>query len=298
MILITGANGRPGSATVREFARNKEPVRALVRDPAKAGDLRELPGVEVVQGDMLWPETLQDALAGVDRALMISGAGPLMLETQCTFIDAAIRAGVGHIVKLSGKDSIDGFDNEKFRSSRSHEQIQRYLLASDVKWTILQPSQFMHVYFEEVPDIVASGELRLPLGDTTLAPIDIDDIAKVAYKVLTTSGHEGRVYPMTGPEAFTMAEAAGYISDAIGKPVRYVDVSSEEKSRAWLEAGYPPPRATAFAQLFEERRRLGRSSVDLSTHLRLGIEPTTFAQFARRYADIFQGGAQYTVTPA
>ena len=94
MILITGANGRPGSATVREFARNKEPVRALVRDPAKAGDLRELPGVEVVQGDMLWPETLQDALAGVDRALMISGAGPLMLETQCTFIDAARGASI------------------------------------------------------------------------------------------------------------------------------------------------------------------------------------------------------------
>ena len=72
MILITGANGRPGSATVREFARNKEPVRALVRDPAKAGDLRELPGVEVVQGDMLWPETLQDALAGVDREIEIN----------------------------------------------------------------------------------------------------------------------------------------------------------------------------------------------------------------------------------
>ena len=298
MILITGANGRPGSAVVREFARNNAPVRALVREPAKADGLRELPGVEVAYGDMLWPETLESALAGVDRVLMISGAGPLLLETQCTFIDAAKKAGVGHIVKFSGKDSTDGFDNEKFRSSRSHEQVQRYLFAAGTPWTVLQPSQFMHVYFEEVPDIVASGELRLPLGDTTLAPVDIDDIAKVAYAVLTTPGHEGKIYPMTGPEALTMTEAARNISDAIGKPVRYRDVSSEDKQRAWLEAGYPLPRASAFAQLFEERRKLGRSTVDLSTHRRFGVEPTSFAQFARRYAGIFRGDDQYSVTPA
>ncbi|MFB4299636.1 SDR family oxidoreductase [Actinomadura sp. NTSP31] len=296
MILITGANGRPGSAAVREFARNGRPVRALVRDPAKAEGLRGLPGVEIVHGDMLRPETLQDALAGVDRVLMISSAGPQMLETQCTFIDTAVRAGVGHIVKFSGRDSIDGFDNERFRSSRSHEQIQRYLFASGTPWTVLQPSQFMHVYFEEVPDVV-KGELRLPLGDTTLAPVDIDDIAKVAYKVLTTPGHEGRIYPMTGPEAITMADAARHIADAIGRPVRYVDVSFEDKERAWLAAGYPPPRATAFVQLFQERRRLGRSSVDLSTHERFGVEPTTFARFARRHADVFRGDADYTVTP-
>ncbi|MEW9534180.1 SDR family oxidoreductase [Microbispora sp. NPDC049125] len=298
MILITGANGRPGSATVREFARHGTPVRALVRDPEKAGDLRALPGVDVVHGDMLWPETLESALAGVDRVLMISGAGPELLETQCTFIDAAIKAGVGHIVKFSGKDSVDGFDNERFRSSRSHEQILRYLIASGVPWTLLRPSQFMQVYFEEVPDIVAHGELRLPLGDTTMAPIDIEDIAKIAYAVLTTPGHEGRTYPMTGPEALTMADAARHISDAIGRPVRYRDVTSEEKQRDWLAAGYPPPRASAFAQLFRERRRLGRSTVDLSTHEHFGIEPTTFAQFARRNAGVFRGADDYTVTPA
>jgi uncharacterized protein YbjT (DUF2867 family) len=297
MILITGANGRPGSAAVREFSRQGTPVRALVRSPEKGEGLRDLPGVDVVYGDMLWPETLESALAGVDRVLMISKAGPEMLETQCTFIDAAVRAGVGHIVKFSGKDSIDGFDNEKFRSSRSHEQIQRYLFAAGTPWTVLQPSQFMHVYFEEVPDIVRSGEIRLPLGDTTLAPVDIDDIAKVAYAVLTTPGHEGRIYPMTGPEALTMADVARDISDAIGRTVRYHDVTSEEKQRDWLDAGYPPPRASAFAQLFEERRRLGRSSVDLSTHRRFDVEPTTFAQFARRYADVFRGDASYLVTP-
>src|SRR3954454_19855447 len=207
MILVTGANGRPGSAVIREFARQNHPVRALVRDPAKADALRALPGVEVVYGDMLEPETLESALAGVKRVLMISSAGPQMLETQCTFIDAARAAGVEHLVKFSGKDSVDGFDPERFRSSRSHEQIQRYLLASGMPWTVLRPSQFMQVYFEEVPDIAAHGELRLPLGATTMAPIDIDDIARIAYAALTTPGHEGKTYPMTGPEALTMDDA-------------------------------------------------------------------------------------------
>src|SRR3954453_8058386 len=177
MILVTGANGRPGSAVIREFARQNHPVRALVRDPAKADALRALPGVEVVYGDMLQPETLESALDGVDRVLMISSAGPQMLETQCTFIDAAKRAGVGHIVKFSGDDHIVGWEWEKFRSTRSHEQIQRYLLAAGVPWTVLRPAQFMEVYFEEVPDIVERGELRLPMGEAALAPIAVDDIA-------------------------------------------------------------------------------------------------------------------------
>jgi uncharacterized protein YbjT (DUF2867 family) len=297
MILVTGATGRPGSAVIREFVRHGTPVRALVRDAARAAVLRGLPDVDVVLGDMLAPETLHGALAGVDRVLMISGAGPQMLETQCTFIDAANRAGVEHIVKFSGQDSIDGFDPERFRSTRSHEQIQRYLVGSGMSWTMLRPSQFMQVYFEETPTIVETGELRLPLGEATLAPVDIADIAEVAYQVLTTSGHRDKTYTMTGPEALTMNEVAERISAAIGKSVRYADVSSKDKVREWLNAGYPPHRAEAFGQLFDERRRLGRSTVDLSTHRRFGITPTTFAQFARRNAPIFRGEAEYLLTP-
>jgi uncharacterized protein YbjT (DUF2867 family) len=298
VILVTGATGRPGSAVIREFSRRRAPVRALVRDRSKAEALERLPNVEVAYGDMLWPETLGDALTGVDRVLMISSAGPQMLETQATFIDAAKKAGAGHIVKFSGEDSARGFNSEKFRSTRSHEQIQRYLMASGMPWTMLRPSQFMQVYFEEVPTIVAAGELRLPLGKATLAPVDIDDIAKVAHAVLTTPGHEGKVYKMTGPEALTVAEIAQRISAAIAKPVRYVDVTPKQKRQEWLDAGYPAVRADAFIQLFSERRELAYSDVHLATHKKFGIEPTTFAQFALRHADVFRGDTAYSLTPA
>jgi hypothetical protein len=94
VILITGATGSSGLAVIREFARNKVAVRALVRNSRKARELWELPTVDVVVGDMRRPATLGAAFDGVDRALMISSAGPEMLEMQCTLVDAAKRAGV------------------------------------------------------------------------------------------------------------------------------------------------------------------------------------------------------------
>lgn len=295
-ILVTGATGRPGSAVIREFARHHEPVRALVRSRAKAAALEAPPTVEIFEGDMSRPETLGPALDGVDRVLMISGAGPQMLETQCTFIDAAKSGGVGHIVKFSGEDSVVGFDPEKFRSTRSHEQIQRYLTGSGLAWTMLRPSQFMQVYFEEIPTMLAEGAFYLPLGDTTMAPVDIDDIAKVAFAVLRSEGHQGKTYKMTGPEALSLTQIAEHISAAAGRTIRYVSVTGEEKRRAWLAAGYPPERAAAFVQLFDERRRLGRSEVYLGTHEAFDIQPTTFAEFARRHAAVFRGVTPFAIT--
>ena len=101
-ILITGAADRNGTAAVHEFARHGEPIRALVRNRAQARELEEMPSVELVEGNMLLPETLAPALDGVDRVLLISSTNPRMAETQCTFIDTAKKAGVGHVVKFSG----------------------------------------------------------------------------------------------------------------------------------------------------------------------------------------------------
>lgn len=124
-----------GSIVIREFARQKTPVRALVRSRAKARALETLPTVEFVEGDMARPETLGAALHGVDRVLMISSSDPRMVETQCTFIDASKKAGVRHIVKFSGAESGIGFNPKAFRFTRMHAQIERYLEGSGLEWT-------------------------------------------------------------------------------------------------------------------------------------------------------------------
>ena len=117
MILITGATGLNGAAVIREFARHDARVLVLVRSRGRAGALEGLRSVEIVEGDMLRPETLGPALDGVGRVLMISSARERMIQTQCMFIDAAKRAGVRHVVKFSGKESGVGFNTDHFRST-------------------------------------------------------------------------------------------------------------------------------------------------------------------------------------
>jgi uncharacterized protein YbjT (DUF2867 family) len=289
VILVTGAAGTSGSAVVREFTRNNVSVRALVRNAEKARALATLPTVDVVLGNMLRTETLDTVLDGVDRALMISSAGPEMLDTQCRFIDAAKKAGVRHVVKFSGKESGIGFDPMHFRFTRMHEQIEDYLEASDVAWTHLRPSQFMQVYLREAPTIAAERAFFLPLENVMLAPIDVHDVAKVAFAVLRGNGHEGKGYEMTGPEALTMSEVADRISRAIGRTVRYVDVAPAERRQALIARGMSAYMADALDEQGAERRRCPKSKVDLSTHETLDVRPTRFEEFAREHAPIFGG---------
>jgi nucleoside-diphosphate-sugar epimerase len=101
-ILVTGAAGLTGSQVIRQLCDRHMPARALVRDPSRASALTTLPGVEVVTGDLGRPETLSQALAGVQRAMLISSADAAMAQVQSSFIDAAADAGVSQIVKLSG----------------------------------------------------------------------------------------------------------------------------------------------------------------------------------------------------
>jgi uncharacterized protein YbjT (DUF2867 family) len=286
MILVTGATGLNGSELMRRLSAKGIPSRALVRNPAKALPLASLPNVEVVEGDMARPDSLTDALRGIERAMLISSSDQTMVEVQSSFIDAARRAGVQHIVKLSG--IIPELDSP-FRFARMHAEIEKRLEASGVAYTHLRAGEFMPSYFRQVPSIVARGVMALPMADARIASVDIGDIAEVAIAVLTTSGHEGKTYPLTGPESLTMADVAAKLSAAIGKPVRYVDVPPEDARQARLAAGMPPYLAEGLDELFAERRKGKESTVWSTIQEVFGWAPTSFDEFATRNAAIFRG---------
>jgi uncharacterized protein YbjT (DUF2867 family) len=286
MILVTGATGLNGSELVRRLSAKGIPSRALVRNPAKAQPLASLPHVEVVEGDMARPESLTAALRGVERAMLISTSDPTMLEVQSIFIDAARKAGVKHVVKLSG--IIPELDSP-FRFARMHGEIEKRLEASGMAFTHLRAGEFMHSYFRQAPSIVARGVLALPMGEARIASVDIGDIAEVAIAVLTTSGHEGKIYHLTGPEALTMAEVAEKLSAVTGKPIRYVDVPPEEARQARLAAGLPPYLAEGLDELFAERRKGKESRVWPTIQDVFGWTPTSFDEFASQNAAIFRG---------
>ena len=190
MILLTGATGLAGSFVADEFVRQREPVRILVRNRAKATGLEKAPTVEIVEGDMSRRSSLGSALDGVDRALMISAPSMDMVETQCTFIDACKAAGVRHVIKFSG---LDARRDTAFSFGLMHKEIEEYLEKSGLAWTHLRPSGFMQEYLREAPSIIKEGAFYLALGDVRLNPIDLVDVAKVGFLLLRNGGARG--YP-------------------------------------------------------------------------------------------------------
>ncbi|MGA8227392.1 MAG: SDR family oxidoreductase [Xanthobacteraceae bacterium] len=286
MILVTGATGLNGTALVRKLSAKGVPIRALVRSAAKAAEIAALPNVEIAIADMAKPETLPAALAGVDRAMLNSSADPAMVEVQSNFIAAAAKAGVRHVVKLSGiMPELDS----PFRFARMHGEIEKRLEASGMAFTHLRAGEFMPSYFRQVPMILAKGALFLPMENQRIASIDIGDLAEIAALVLTNPGHEGKIYPLTGPEALTMTEVAERLSAATGKTIKYINVPPEDVRKAQLAAGVPPYIADALAELFAERRKGKESQVWPIAQTLLGRRPTSFAEFAARNAAIFRG---------
>jgi uncharacterized protein YbjT (DUF2867 family) len=286
MILVTGGTGLTGGELVRRLSAKGMPVRALVRNTAKAEALSRLRHVEIVEGDMSRPETLSGPLRGVDRAMLISSSAPDMLEVQSNFIDAAKKAGVKHVVKLSG--IIPELDSP-FRFARMHAEIEQRLEASGMAFTQLRAGEFMHSYFRRVPMILAKGVLLLPMEDAKIASIDIGDIAEVAAIVLTSDGHEGKIYPLTGPEALSMAEVAAKLSAVTRKTIQYINISPEEAKSANLANGMPPYTADGLYELFAERRKGKESQVSPVIQTVFGLHPTSFDEFAVRNAAIFRG---------
>jgi uncharacterized protein YbjT (DUF2867 family) len=286
VILITGATGLTGAELVRRLSAKGIPSRALVRNLVKAQQLALLPNVEVAVGDMAQPDSMTEALRGVDRAMLISSSDPMMVETQSTFIDAARKAGVKHVVKLSG--IIPELDSA-FRFARMHAEIEKRLEDSGLAYTHLRAGEFMPSYFRQVPSIVGRGILALPMRDARIASLDIGDLAEVAIAVLTSPGHEGKTYPLTGPESLSMAEVAEKLSAAIGKTIRYVDVPPKEANKARLAAGMPPYLTEGLDELFAERRNGKESNVWPTIEEVFGRKPTTFDEFAVRNAAIFRG---------
>jgi uncharacterized protein YbjT (DUF2867 family) len=286
MILVTGATGLNGGALIRRLSSQGVPARALVRNTARAERLFGLPFVEVVEGDLMQPETLAGPLSGVDRAMLISSSTPDMLDAQSNFIDAAVKAGVRNVAKLSG--SVCDAESP-FRFARMHGEIERRLEASGLAFTNIRAGEFMNAYFRQVPSIVAKGAMFLPMADARIASTDVGDIARVAASILTDPGHEGKTYLITGPEALSMAEVAEKLSAATGKTVRYVNVPPEDAKKAQLAAGMPPYLADALEELFAERRKGKEAQVSDVTQTVFGFPPTGFDDFARRNAAIFRG---------
>lgn len=289
MILVTGATGTTGREVLKELrAAGVSGVRALVRDPARAAFIRES-GFETVGGDFDRPETLDAALEGVERALLLTPPSPQTLEQQRAFIEAARRAGVRRVVKLSAIGA-DAAAPEGF--GKWHGQSEEVLKSSGVAWTMLRPNFFMQNLLGQAGQIAATGGIYQPLGDARASFVDVRDIAAVAARTLTEDGHEGQTYTLTGPEALSYADVAAKVSEAAGREIAYVPITPAQFREGALAAGLPEWLVSALEQLNETFVSGRAAEVTDDVRRAARREPTTFDRFARDHAGDFKSSRQ------
>lgn len=283
-ILITGATGTNGREILKQLTAAGHQVRAMVRNLEKAADLQS-PNVELVEGDFDKPDTLEDALRGIEKAFVVTPVDARHVEWMRNFIEAAKRAATQHVVKFSGMGAKADSDSEIIRM---HAQTDDMLKQSGLSYTILQPNSFFQNMFWSANTIKEQGAFYLPMGDAKQSVIDVRDIAAIAVKVLTESGHEGKTYVLTGPEPLTYHDIAQKIAKAIGKPVNYVPVPVEAARKAMADTGMPAWLARVLAEFQGVVATGAYAATTNEVANLLGREPTSFDDFIATYADFFK----------
>jgi NAD(P)H dehydrogenase (quinone) len=231
VIAVTGATGYVGGATARLLAAHGAPLRLVVRDPSRAPDL----GAEVRGASSYGAGAeMRAALEGVDTLFLVPAEeAPDRVEQHKTAIDAAVAAGVRRIVYLS---FVDARPDATFTLGRHHWATEEHVRGAGAAFTFPR----MNLYLDFVPYMVSDdGVIAGPAGEGRLAAVARDDVAAVCAALLSSDGHDGRSYDITGGEALTFAEIAAELSRLTGRSVTYKDETLEE---AWASrAGYGAP---------------------------------------------------------
>lgn len=286
-ILVTGATGTVGKEVVIQLSMVEDVrARAGVHSIIKGENLKRLPNVEVVEMDFREQDSLQAAFTHVDKVFMITPFTNDQVEMAKTLVDEAKKAGVKHLVKLS---VIKADAEPGLMIGQWHREIENYIKDSGIPYTFLRPSSFMQNYINyDAASIKNEGRFYHSTGHGKIACIDVRDIAAVGVEVLLGSGHEGKVYELTGPEAISNQEAAQIISEETGMQVQYIDVPADAARNAMLEKQMPEWMVDAMLEL-EGACKEGRFSDTTDTVQQLvGRPPHSFRQFVKDHQECFE----------
>ncbi|WP_278313865.1 SDR family oxidoreductase [Lolliginicoccus levis] len=219
VIAISGATGQIGGRVAQRLAGSGARQRLIVRDPEKV----KLPGVDIALGDFGHPDTIRQALDGVDTFFFVSAPETRdRAEVQRRVVEAAAEAGVRRIVYVS---FVSAAPECTFTFGRDHWHTEQAIRAAGVDFTFLRDN----LYQDVIPLFAGEdGMIRGPAGDGKIGAVTRDDVADVAAAVLTQDGHDGESYDVTGPRAFTLHEAAEMITTITGKHTTYYAESLDE----------------------------------------------------------------------
>jgi len=239
-VVVTGASGAFGTM-VTQLLLEKLPAEELILVTRKPDSLAHLAarGAQVRYGDFDKRESLDAAFAGGKRLLLIStlDVGERRRRQHGTAVAAAVGAGVQHIAYTS---SVGIHPRSPAFVVADHLYTEELLRRSGIAYTVLRDSQYAEVLATMIaPMAVASGKWVSSAGEGCMAFVSKKDCVAAAAGVLTTSGHEGATYEITGPQLLSFRDAAAIAAEVSGRPIEYVVVSHEEKQAQFDAAGIP-----------------------------------------------------------
>ena len=283
-ILVTGSTGTVGSLLIKELLAGKASFTAMVRNPEKAKAFKDI-GVDVVMGDFTKPETLNAALKGREKVFLLSGPEPRQVELQGNLVQAAKKAGVKHLVKLS---ALGAGLFSPVTLLRRHGQTEKEIEEAGMAFTHLRPHYFMQNTLMFSGTVASQGAFYGPFEAMRISMVDARDVAAVAASTLTRPGHENKAYDITGPESLSMADVATKLSSATGKPVNFVVVSPQDARKGMVSMGMPDWLADGLMELLGSWTNGNGSRVTNVVKEATGRPARTYEAFAGEHAQAFK----------
>jgi uncharacterized protein YbjT (DUF2867 family) len=278
MILVTGATGTIGKATIAALKAAGQQFKVGARFPDKV-DAR---GAEVVL--MNWDDldTYLPALQGVRKLFLLTPNSERQVGYVLQAVAAAKRAGVAHIVRLSvlGAD-----DDPGIILGRQHFAAEREVKASGTAWTMLRPTFFMQNfinYYGVNPR--QDSDIFLPHGRGNAAWVDATDVGEVAAKVLSSEGYEGKVFNLTGPEVLSTDEVLAILGAEFGHKYTYVDIPEDAARKEMEDMKMPLWLVDAFMELHALIRQGYSAQTANGVQEVLGRPPRSLREWAKSIA--------------
>jgi uncharacterized protein YbjT (DUF2867 family) len=279
-ILVVGATGHVGRQVTTQLQRAGHAVRAVTRDPARAG----LPaGVEVVRADLFEAATLEAPLRGVEAVFLM---WPSLATDAAQAVVERLAGQARRLVYLSSMGRPDGRGGAT-APIPLHAEMERLIETSGLEWTFLRPGGFATNTLMWAPQVRAGGVVRWPFAAAARSLIHEADIAAVAVLALTSGGHAGATHLLSGPATVTQAEQVRLIGEAAGHPARFEEIPPEVAREQLLEAWGNPSfvdSALATWASFEREPELVTGTVAELT----GSPARTFRQWALDHAADFR----------
>jgi NAD(P)H dehydrogenase (quinone) len=275
LIGVTGATGRLGGRVARRIAAGGVAQRHVVRDLSRAP---EIPGATAVRAAFAEHDAVRDALTGVPLVLMVSASESAdRVDQHTTFVDAAVEAGVEHLVYVSFSGAAP---DATFTLGRDHYATEQHIRASGVRFTFLRDN----FYADFLPAMVGDdGVIRGPAGDGRVAAVVQDDIADAAAAVLLDpAAHIDQTYSLTGPEALSFSEIAAILTEGLGRPVTYEPETLEEAYASRAQYGAPDWQVEAWVSTYTAIANGDVAAVSEDIPRLTGHPATSLAQMLRR----------------